>query len=295
MIKKRSKKSQKVQIIIDSEDIVDNYLKEISCVPLLSREEEEKIALESAHGNKAAREKLIKANLRFVVNIAKKYQGKGLPFIDLISEGNIGLIKAVERFEVERGYHFISYAVWWIRQSILMAIAEKARPIRMPLHWNAKLMEIEKVRQLYLDSQYTGNTGSEIEKIANQVGLDPVNVNELVMLGQDALSLEQPMNDNDAASSFGDFLENENQESPEDHVVNESLHEEIEKVLNTLDEREAEIIRARYGLGNHRPMTLEEIGDRFNISKEGVRQIENKAITQLKSPERRSRLEVYVA
>ena len=292
MTKKRNRKSQKAEKLNDNEDIVDSYLREISLIPLLSREEEENAARESAQGSMAARDKLIKANLRFVVKVAKKYQGRGLPLLDLVNEGNIGLIKAVERYDVERGFHFISYAVWWIRQSILMAIAEKARPIRVPLHWNTKLMEIERARRLFQDSP---NPGNEIEQIAEQVGMEPEKVQELLILGQDALSLEQPVNDTNTSSSFGDFLENKDQMSPEDHAVSISLQEEIKKVLETLEDREAEIIRARYGLDNHRPLSLEEIGDRFHISKEGIRQIENKAIKQLQSPERRSRLEAFVA
>jgi RNA polymerase primary sigma factor len=292
MTKKKSKKSEKSRIINDSEDIVDSYLREISHIPLLSREEEEKFAREAAQGNMVSRDKLIKANLRFVVKIAKNYQGRGLPLLDLISEGNIGLIRALEHCDVDRGFHFISYAVWWIRQSILMAIAEKARIIRVPVHWNIKLNEIEKVREGLQDNQGMGN---DIEKIAGHVGMDSEKVQELVMLGQDVLSLEQPVNVNNTSTSFGDFLENEKLESPEDHAIKMTLQEEIEKVLKTLGDKEANIIRARYGLGNKRPMSLEEIGERYNMSKEGIRQIENKAIKQLQSPDRRSRLESFVA
>ena len=292
MRKKKHKKLVRSEALVNRSDIIDSYLREINHIPLLSREEEIKYAQEAAQGNKAAQDKLVNANLRFVVKIAKKYQGRGLPLPDLISEGNIGLMKAVEHFEVERGYHFISYAVWWIRQSILLAIAEKSRIIRMPLHWNNKLIEIDRARHLSQDELGQGN---EIDKIASLTGINTDRVNELVMMGQDALSLEQPVHKNNSSPSFGDFLENENQESPEDHALNNSLHEEIEKVLRTLGNREAEIIRSRYGLGNRRPMSLEELGHRFHISKEGVRQIENKAIKRLRSSDQLSRLEAFVA
>ena len=292
MRKKNIKKAGQVKDQKTGEDIIDSYLKEISKIPLLTREEEIKLAKEAANGNKAAQDKLVKGNLRFVVKIAKRYQGRGLPLLDLISEGNIGLIKAAENFDVERGFHFISYAVWWVRQSILIAIAEKSRPIRMPLHWNNKLIEIDRARQLSQDEQSQGN---EIEKIASLTGIDTERVNELVSLGQDALSLEQPVNGKNNSSSFGDFLESMNHISPEDHALNISLNEEIEKALKTLGNREAEIIRFRYGLGNRQPMSLEELGYRYHISKEGVRQIENKAIKRLQASNYISRLEPYVA
>jgi RNA polymerase primary sigma factor len=276
----------------DNEDIVKRYLREISNIPLLSREEEIKIAQEAAQGNAAARDKLIKANLRFVVKIAKKYQNRGLPLLDLISEGNIGLVKAIDHYDVERGFHFISYAVWWVRQSILMAISEKSRLIRVPLHWNAKLIEIDKARQLFQDTQCSGN---DIEKIADITGINTKMVEELVMLGQDTLSLEQPLNDRDSSLTYGELLENQMQLSPEEYAVNVTLSDEIEKVLKTLGDKEAGILRARFGHGNHRPMSQEEIGDIYHISKEGVRQIENKALKQLQASGLRCRLESYVA
>ena len=291
-MKKKIRKPEQKVMLNDNEDITESYLKEMGRIPLLSREEEQKIAKEAVKGNKAARDTLIKSNLRFVVRIAKKYQGRGLPLLDLISEGNIGLMKAVEHYDVDRGLRFISYAVWWIRQSIMMAVVEKSRFIRMPLHWNAKLIEIERVRQKFQDNQKSGN---DFEKIADHVGLDTEKVKELVMLGQEALSLEMPIIDSDETLSYGDFLESENQKSPEDYALNSTLHDEIEKLLDTLGEREANILRARYGLGDCPAMSLEEIGDYYNLSKEGIRQIENRAIKRLQSPDRRSKLESFVA
>ena len=286
------KKTERPEKEVGNEDIVDSYLKEISGIPLLSREEENKIAREAAQGNKAARDKLIRANLRFVVKIAKKYRGLGLPLLDLISEGNIGLMKAIEHYDVEKGFHFITYAVWWIRQSILTALSEKARIIRVPAYWNTKLVEIDKARQFSQDNQYSGN---ETEKIARLTGMKTERIEELMLIGQDTVSLEQLIHDDTSLTSYGDLLETENQESPEEYAVNITLHEEIEKILKTLEDKEADIIRAHFGLGNHIPMSLEEIGDIYHISKEGVRQIELKALKQLRSPDLRSRLEAYVA
>ena len=284
------KTSEQAEALKGSEDILKSYLKEISHIPLLSREEEIKIAREAAQGNKAARDKLVKANLRFVVNIAKRYQSRGLPLLDLISEGNIGLMKAVENFDVEKGFHFTSYAAWWIRKSILMEIASKVRPIRMPLRWNSKLIEIDRARYVFQYEQ-----GNEREKIASLTGINSERIQELVMLGQETLSLEQPVYDIESSQSLGDSLKSENHESPEEHALNISLHEEIEKALKTLKNREADIIRSRYGLGDLKPMSLKELGHRYHISKEGVRQIENRAIKRLQSPDQLSRLEVYVA
>ena len=291
-MKKKIRKPEQEVAMYDNEDITESYLKEISRIPLLSREEEQEIAREAVKGNKAARDKLIRANLRFVVRIAKKYQGRGLPLLDLISEGNIGLMKAIEHYDVNRGLHFISYAVWWIRQSIMIAVVEKSRFIRMPLHWNAKLIEIDRAKQMFQDNQ---NSGNDIEKIANHVGLEVDKVKELIMLGQDTLSLEQPVHDGDETSFYGDFLESDYENSPEDNALNSTLQDEIEKIFDTLGEREANIIRARYGLGDYPAMSLEEIGEYYHLSKEGIRQIENRAIKRLQSSDWRSKLEFYVA
>jgi RNA polymerase primary sigma factor len=292
-MKKRSVKSVQSKAKDSSEDVLDCYLRDIKKIPLLTREEEIKIAKEAANGNKAARDKLIKANLRFVVKIAKRYQGQGLPLSDLINEGNIGLIKAASHFDADRGFHFISYAVWWIRQSILMAIAEKSRLIRMPILWNNKLFQIEKARQMVQEYQ---TSGDELPEIAEQLGLDLEKAQEIVMLGQEIVSLEQPGNDNENSSSMRDFLVNENDVTPEENIVNLTLQEEINSVLQSLGKKEAEIIRARFGLDNQSPKSLEEIGDRYHMSKEGIRQIENKALQRLRmEPELYQRLAPYVA
>ncbi|MDR0312827.1 MAG: RNA polymerase sigma factor RpoD/SigA [Treponema sp.] len=287
---KRSKKSVQAKLLKGNDDVLDYYMSDIRKIPLLSREDEVKLATEAANGNKAARDKLIEANLRFVIRIAKRYQGQGLPLSDLINEGNIGLIRAASHFDVNRGFHFISYAVWWVRQSILTAIAEKSRMIRLPVQWNSKLFQIEKSKgQNYQSSE------NDLAEIAEQLGLDVEKAKEIAMLGQDIVSLEQPGNDGESYSSIRDFLVSENEASPEERVMNLTLQEEINHVLECLGKKEAEIIRARFGLDNQCPKSLEEIGDRFHMSKEGIRQIENKALRHLREPELRKRLESYVA
>jgi RNA polymerase primary sigma factor len=290
-MKKTNKKVVQTKVRDNSENILGSYIRDIKKIPLMTREEEVEVAREAAKGNKAARDKLINANLRFVVRIAKRYQGQGLPLSDLINEGNIGLIKAASHFDVDKGFHFISYAVWWVRQSILMAIAEKSRMIRMPLMWSSKLYQIEKSRELAQDYQVPGD---DLAEIAEQLGLDVDRAQEIVRLGQEVVSLEQPSREQKSAS-IKDYLINENQATPEDNAINHTLTEEIEKILCHLGKKEAEILRARYGLGNQSPKSLEEIGDYFKMSKEGIRQIENRALQRLRQPEIRRRLEAYVA
>jgi RNA polymerase primary sigma factor len=266
------------------------YLREINRIPLLSREEEDEIAREAAKGSKRAQDKLVNANLRFVVNVAKKYQGQGLPLEDLISEGNIGLLNAVQRFDVDKGYHFISYAVWWIRQAILKAICEKSRMIRLPLNRVNELVQIEKARKFVQDG-----TESDIQEVARLLNMDPGKVAELLSISRDMISLENPIYEEKNSSSLGDFIEAEQYRSPDAQVVESALQDDIEMVLDTLDKKEAEVIRFRYGLGNKAPLSLKEIGDRFDLTKERIRQIEKKALKRLQHPARRKVLETYVA
>ena len=273
------------------ENILAMYLREINRVPLLSRDEEDTIARAAAEGNLAARNKLVNSNLRFVVNVAKKYQGQGLPLSDLISEGNVGLLNAVDRFDVNRGYHFISYAVWWIRQAILKAICEKSRMIRLPLNRVNELIRIEQARK-YIAHQ---NSEAEINEIADTLNMDKDLVIELMAISRDMISLENPVHSSTDASVIGDFIEDERNNSPVEDALYESLKSEIENILNTLDEKEADVIRCRYGLGNQTPMSLKEIGDRFNLTKERIRQIEKKAVSRLKHPTRRDKLGIYIA
>ena len=291
-MKKKIKKVRKIDSQNSSDDILDIYLSEINKIPLLSREEEEKTAREAALGNTMAREKLINANLRFVIKIAKKYQGQGILLEDLINEGNIGLIKAVKNFDVDKGFHFISYAVWWIRQAILAAIAEKSRIIRMPMYWNSKYVQMGRNRDAKKTNQKIEN---EISDLAKKIGMDAGLVQDLILFTQDIVSLDHPINEHEDKAPIGDFLESENTVSPELYALTRALHSDIDRVLGTLGEREAAVIRARYGLIDGIQKTLQEIGDHYNMSKEGVRQIENKALRQLRKHSRSRILESYVA
>jgi RNA polymerase primary sigma factor len=274
------------------ENILSMYLKEINRIPLLTREEEDAVARAAAQGDKAAQNRLVNANLRFVVNVAKKYQGQGLPLSDLISEGNIGLLNAMKRYDVDKGYHFISYAVWWIRQSILKAICEKSRMIRLPLNRANELVQIEKARKLVQDSS---GGESEVKEVARLLEMDPGHVSDLINISRELVSLENPLYAEKDSSVLGDFIEDENYQSPDAYAEDAALHDDIEMVLGTLNRKEADIIRYRYGLGDAAPMSLKEIGDRFNLTKERIRQIEKKALKRLQHPYRKSVLETYVA
>jgi RNA polymerase primary sigma factor len=289
-------KSKKINTVDRSgsgdENILSMYLKEINKIPLLSREEEDTIARAATAGNKAAKNKLVSANLRFVVNVAKKYQGQGLPLSDLISEGNIGLINAIERYDVDKGYHFISYAVWWIRQAILKAICEKSRMIRLPLNRANELVQIEKARKAVQEGH---STEGEIREIARLLDMGPSHVADIINISRDLVSLESPVNTDKDASTVGDFIEDEGYKSPDQDAMNTTLSDDIEIVLGTLNQKEADIIRFRYGLGDTVPMSLKEIGDHFNLTKERIRQIEKKALKRLQHPSRKRLLESYVA
>ncbi len=276
----------------EDENIISLYLKEINKIPLLSREEENHYARLAAQGDKAAKEKLVNANLRFVVNVAKKYQNQGLPLADLINEGNIGLMNAIERFDVEKGYHFISYAVWWIRQAILKAISEKARMIRLPLNRANELVQIDKARK---ELQSGKAEDPEVEEIAQATMMDKDHVANLINISQDLVSLETPVYADKGASQLGDFIEDRDYRAPEDVAMEHSLKDDINKVLKTLSEKEAEIIQYRYGLNGRTPLSLKDIGDKYNLTKERIRQIEKKAIKRLQHPSRSMHLESYTA
>ncbi|MDR0709143.1 MAG: RNA polymerase sigma factor RpoD/SigA [Spirochaetaceae bacterium] len=276
-----------------SENILSTYLREINRIPLLSREEEDEAAREAAKGNKAARNKLVNGNLRFVVNVAKRYQGQGLAIMDLISEGNIGLMNAVDRYDVDKGYHFISYAVWWIRQAILKAICEKSRMIRLPLNRANELVQIQKARKIAQESQ---STETEIREVAQLLSMDEDHVAELLNISREHISLDNPVHTgNRDSTALEDFIEDEQHEAPEDYAMNRALKEDIQNVLDTLDRKEADIIRFRYGLGDCRPLSLKELGSRFNLTKERIRQIEKKAIKRLQHPTRQRVLYSYIA
>jgi len=264
------------------------FLKEINRIPMMSREEEEITARAAAAGDKAAREKLINANLRFVVNIAKKYQGLGLPLEDLIATGNVGLVTAVDRFEIDKNNRFISYAVWWIRQSILSALSEKTRMIRLPVNRVLELVKIEKAKKMVI------NQNSAEKEIAELLNMEKDHVTELLNISRDIVSLEIPVSRH-TDSMLIDLIEDRKYTIPDKVAEQNAMEADIETVLNTLDKNEADIIRCHYGLGHRKPMSLKEIGIAFNLSKERIRQIEAKAIARLKNPLRSKKLRVYVA
>ncbi|MDR2588771.1 MAG: RNA polymerase sigma factor RpoD/SigA [Spirochaetales bacterium] len=291
MKKKPVRKVYKENTNQDDENVLSIYLKEINRIPLLTREEENHYALLARQGEKNAREKLLRANLRFVVNVAKKYQNQGLPLADLISEGNIGLINAMERFDVDKGYHFISYAVWWIRQAILKAICEKSRMIRLPLNRANELVQIEKTRK-----QISGmrTEESEIRAIAKSLNMDSGHVSDLLNISRDLVSLETPVYAEKDSSLLGDFVEDERYMEPEEFVLTQSLREDVNNILATLSRKESEILQYRFGLNGKSPLSLKEIGDRYNLTKERIRQIEKKAVKRLQHPHRRKVLEAYL-
>jgi len=274
------------------ENVLSLYLKEINRIPLLTREEEDTYARQAAKGDPAARAKLANANLRFVVNVAKKYQNQGLPLSDLISEGNIGLLNAIERYDVDKGYHFISYAVWWIRQAILKAVCEKSRMIRLPLNRANERVQIEKARKIVQGGR---GDDAEINEIARLMDMDASHVADLINISRELVSLESPVYSEKDSSTIGEFVEDGAHKAPDQLAVESALKEDIDAVLSTLSSKEAEIIRYRFGLGDSAPMSLKEIGDRFNLTKERIRQIEKKAIKRLQHPSRSRFLESYVA
>ena len=275
------------------DDVLSMYLKEINKIPLLTREEEVELCEKARKGDKAAKDKIINANLRFVVKVAKKYQNHGLDLTDLISEGNIGLINAIEKFEPSRGYHFISYAVWWINQSILKAVSEKSRAIRLPLNRANELVRIEYASNLI---NGTLSESEEVEQIAEMLNMPESKVRELLAISNGMVSLDAKVsaseNDN---SVVGDYYEDETYAKPEEHTVEVALKDDVDSLLKTLRPNEQKVIRLRYGLNGYKPMSLQEIGEECNLTKERVRQIEKKAIFRLQNPSRIKRLEGYLA
>lgn len=279
--------------MVNESNVLELYLRDINKVPLLTREEETSLAIEAAKGNKAAKNKIVNANLRFVVNIAKKYQNHGLDLTDLISEGNIGLLVAIDKFDVTKGYHFISYAVWWIRQSILKAICEKSRSIRLPLNRANELVRIEHARKSIVGNK---TIEQELTEVAEMLNMDKDHVREMINISREMISLDAELStpENDK-TSVGDFIEDTQSEKPEDKVVNDSLKEEIDNVLHTLKPNEENVLRLRFGLNGEKPMSLKEVGDVCNLTKERIRQIEKYAILRMQHVTRARRLESYVS
>lgn len=271
-------------------DPVRMYLKEIGRIPLLNATQEVDLAQRIEKGSKAARKKLTESNLRLVVSIAKKYVGRGLTLLDLIQEGNQGLIRAVEKYDWRKGFKFSTYATWWIRQAITRAIADQARTIRVPVHM------VETINKIIRTSRrLTQELGREPtpEEIGREMDMTATRVREIFKIAQDTTSLATPVGDEED-SFLGDFIEDTSQPKPIDQASKQLLKENIEEVLHTLSDREARVLKMRFGLDSQRPMTLEEVGREFGVTRERIRQIEAKALRKLKHPSRRRKLQDYL-
>ena len=275
---------------IGLDDPVKMYLKDIGTVSLLSPDEEKELARRMAEGDLGAKQRLSEANLRLVVSIAKRYVGRGMQFLDLIQEGNMGLLKAVEKFDYTKGFKFSTYATWWIRQSITRAIADQARTIRIPVHMVETINKTGRVSRMLL--QKLGREPSPAE-IAAEMGIPVEKVVEIQKIAQDPVSLETPIGEEED-SHLSDFLEDDKAPSPSDRAEAKMLKEELLKVLDTLTPRENEVIRKRYGLDDSRPKTLEEVGREFNVTRERIRQIEAKALRKLRHPNRTKKLKDFI-
>ena len=269
---------------------LDKYLQEIGKVDLITAEEEVELAQKVKQGNQLALEKLTKANLRFVVSVAKQYQNQGLTLPDLINEGNLGLIKAAQRFDETRGFKFISYAVWWIRQSILQALAEQSRIVRLPLN---KIGSINKINKTYAFLEQSHERPPSAEEIANELEMTINDVKESMKNSGRHVSMDAPLVEGEDSNLY-DVLRSGESPNPDKDLLHESLRTEIERALETLTPREADVIKLYFGLGNHHPMTLEEIGETFDLTRERVRQIKEKAIRRLKHTSRSKILKTYL-
>ena len=272
------------------EDPVRMYLKEIGKIPLLSTDEEIELAKKMELGDQEARKRLAEANLRLVVSIAKRYVGRGMQFLDLIQEGNLGLIKAVEKFDYRKGYKFSTYATWWIRQAITRAIADLARTIRIPVHM------VETINRLVRTSrQLVQELGREptVEEIAKRMEIPPERVREIRKISQDPVSLETPIGEEED-SHLGDFIQDDHVAVPAEEAAFTLLHEQLMEALSTLTEREQKVLRLRFGLDDGKPKTLEEVGGEFHVTRERIRQIEAKALRKLRHPSRCRKLKDYL-
>ena len=275
---------------VSIEDPVRMYLKEIGKVPLLSADEEIKLAQRMEEGDEAAKKKLAEANLRLVVSIAKRYVGRGMLFLDLIQEGNLGLIKAVEKFDYRKGYKFSTYATWWIRQAITRAIADQARTIRIPVHMVETINKLIRVSRQLL--QELGREPTP-EEIAEEMHMSVERVREILKISQEPVSLETPIGEEED-SHLGDFIQDDNVPVPADAAAFTMLKEQLEDVLSTLTDREQKVLRLRFGLDDGRARTLEEVGKEFNVTRERIRQIEAKALRKLRHPSRSRKLKDYL-
>lgn len=269
---------------------LDKYLSEIAKEPLLTPEDEIELAIKIRNGDTSALERLIKSNLRFVVSVAKQYQNQGLSLGDLINEGNVGLMKAARRFDETRGFKFISYAVWWIRQSILQALAEQSRIVRLPLNRVGTLNRIGKAYS-HLEQEFEREPSPE--ELANALEMDIDELSDAMKMTGKPMSMDAPFNQNEE-NSLHDVLVNDDLPSPDDVLMTESLKEEIKRALNILNEREKEVLKLYFGIDCDQPLTLEEIGEKFNLTRERVRQIKEKAIRKLRHNSRSKNLKSYL-
>ena len=275
---------------VGTEDPVRMYLKEIGTVPLLTAEEELELAKRKSEGDPVAKDKLIEANLRLVVSIAKRYTGRGLSFLDLVQEGNLGLIKGVEKFDYEKGYKLSTYATWWIRQSVTRALADHARTIRVPVHMVETINRMSKMqRKLTLELGYEPST----QELANALDITEEKVLEIMQIAREPASLETPIGEEDD-SNLGDFVADNNTVTPEANIESVMLREHIDVLLEDLKEREKEVIILRFGLRDGHPRTLEEVGKEFNVTRERIRQIEAKALRKLRNPVRSKKIKDFL-
>lgn len=275
---------------IGTEDPVRMYLKEIGTVPLLSAEEECRLAVRKSQGDEVAKQRLIEANLRLVVSIAKRYTGRGMSFLDLVQEGNLGLIKGVEKFDPEKGFKLSTYATWWIRQSVTRALADQARTIRVPVHMVETINKMSKMqRKLTLELGYEPS----VKELAEHLDMSEEKVQEIMQIAREPASLETPIGEEDD-SNLGDFVADSNVVSPEGNVESVMLREHIDTLLGDLKERERQVIVLRFGLEDGHPRTLEEVGKEFNVTRERIRQIEAKALRKLRNPVRSKRIRDFL-
>lgn len=270
---------------------LDKYLQEIGRVDLVTAQEEVELAKRIKAGDKEALERLVKANLRFVVSVSKQYQNQGLTLPDLINEGNLGLIKAAQRFDETRGFKFISYAVWWIRQSILQALAEQSRIVRLPLN---KIGSINKINKAFSNLEQQFGRPPTVQELAEELDVTEQEVKTALSNNGRHLSMDAPLTDEEGSNSMYEVMEGNDSQKPDMDLIKESLSKEIERSLSTLTLREADVIRYYYGLNGYPQMTLEEIGDRFDLTRERVRQIKEKAIRRLKHTSRSKMLKGYL-
>lgn len=277
-----------------SDDSVRLYLREIGKIPLLSAEEELELAQKVVEGNKKAKDKMAEANMRLVVSIAKRYSGRGLDFLDLIQEGNTGLLRAVEKFDPDKGFKFSTYATWWIRQAITRAIADQARTIRIPVHMVETINKLLRTQRRMTQEL---NREPTIEELAKELEMEPEKVEYVIKIKQDITSLDAGVgrDGEDEDSVLGDFIEDEDGQKPEDSATNQLLKEQVQAVLSTLSEREQKIVKMRFGLDNGKSHTLEEVGQEFAVTRERIRQIEAKALAKLRKHKDAKKLHDYLS